>query len=105
MRFISLSLALLFPLTAFGAPFLVSDPDPTAQADTCSYINGAGTQVDTPTVAYSCKVDLAGFTAGTHNLQVSFKNLQWGTESAKVPFVFVRPVNGSIGPANMTITK
>lgn len=99
-----LLIVLLFPLTAFGAPFLTSDPDPTAIADTCSYTNG-GTQVDTPTVAYACRIDLAGFTAGTHNLQVSFKNLQWGTESAKVPFVFVRPVDGSIGPANLTITK
>ena len=93
---------MLFSGTVFAAPFLTSDPDPTGTADTCSYIDGTATQVDTPTVDGGCKVDLARFSVGTHNLQVSFKNTLWNLESNSVPFVLVKP--GNVGdPASIKV--
>ena len=100
----------LAPASALAAPFLVSDPAPAGQGiDVCAYIDGSGAQVDTPLAvvapqtAPGCKIDLAGFSAGAHNLQLSFKSTLFGTESAKVPFVFTKPAAGGTGPASVRI--
>lgn len=97
---------LLLPLNVFAAPFLISDPVPANSVVThCVYQEGTATPVVTPLVDLACKADLSGVTVGLHNLQVWFRNDVWGTDSAKVPFVFTRPAAGGTGPAGVGLEK
>lgn len=104
-----LLLLLLFPCAAQAAPFLVSDPDPTGASDKCVYQIGTATPVETPTVVTApalvgaCKIDLAGFAAGTNSLQVWFKSTLWGVTSNKANFTFVRPNATASGPQNLQL--
>ena len=105
-----LMLLALFCSSAYSAPFMVSDPDPTGAANKCVYQEGTGTIVETAVAAVppstlvgSCKVDLAGFATGTHNLQVWFKSDLWGVTSVKVPFAFTKPSASGTGPTNLRL--
>ena len=102
MRII-LSLLLLVSFNVIAAPFLISDPDISKAADACVYQEGTAVAVSTPLVVGGCKIDLAGFSAGTHNLQVWFRSSLWWVDSVKVPFVFVKPVAGGTGPSTLQI--
>ena len=98
-----LSLLLLVSVNVIAAPFLVSDADSTKAADKCVYQEGAAAVVETPLVSAACKIDLAAFSSGTHNLQVWFRSSLWGVDSAKVPFAFTRPAAGATGPSTLQI--
>ena len=100
-----LLILVLFPLSSIAAPFLVSDPAPegAAVADKCVYQDGTAAAVETPTVAAACRIDLAGFTAGTHNLQVWFRSTLWGVDTAKVPFSLSKPAAGGTGPGGLRL--
>lgn len=109
MRII-LSLLLMFATSVQAAPFLISDPDPTGAANKCIYQEGTDPAVETPVVAIppsvlvgSCKIDLAGFSVGNHNLQVWFSSDLWGVTSVKVPFAFARPSANGTGPTNLRL--
>lgn len=109
MKYLLTLIALLVASYSHAAPFLTSDPDPTGAADKCVWQEGANAPVETPTVVVApavtgkCKIDLAPFTPGTHNLQVSFKSTLWGVSSASTPFVLSKPSAGGTGPANLVI--
>lgn len=102
-------LFLLFPCIAQSAPFLVSDPDPTGASDKCVYQEGTSPPVETnvvvvsPALTGACHIDLAPFSVGMHDLQVWFKSTLWGVESAKTPFVFVKPIANDTGPSNLRL--
>jgi hypothetical protein len=106
-----LAAMLLFPAIAAGAPFLVSDPDPNPAylRDQCVYQDGTAAPVSTPLATYpgqsgpGCMIDLAGFAAGTHNLQVWYHTDLYKMDSAKVPFTLSVPVAGGPGPANLIL--
>lgn len=105
-----LLLLALYSAGALPAPFLVSDSDPTGGADRCVYQEGTAAAVESPLAAIppstligSCKIDLAGFSAGSHSLQVWFRSSLWSVESAKVPFVFARPAAGFAGPTGLRL--
>lgn len=83
---ILLFLLLIVSGQVFSAPFLVSDPDTSKAADACVYQEGTAAAISTPLVVGGCKIDLAGFSAGTHNLQVWFRSSLLGVDSSKVPF-------------------
>ena len=103
--------SMLLSTMAHGAPFLVSDPDPTGAADQCVYQEGSNTPVSSPIVVTppaltgNCHIDLASFAAGTHSLQVSFKSTLWGVSSQPVPFALQKPAAGGTGPANLRISQ
>jgi len=104
------ALLLMLGGVAQAAPFLVSDPDPTGAANKCVYQDGTAPVVETlvaavppSTIVGSCKIDLGGFSNGSHNLQVWFKSDLWGVTSVKVPFAFARPAPDGIGPANLRL--
>ena len=110
MKRLFLVVALLCWSQVQAAPFMVSDPDPTGAATHCVYQEGTGPVVETPVVAIppstlvgSCRADLAGMSAGQHNLQVWFKSATWGVTSVKVPFAFARPSATGIGPQNLRL--
>lgn len=106
MMKIFLSLLLCIPMIASAAPFLVSDPAPAGSTAThCVYQDGTAAAVVTPLVSRACRADLAGMSVGSHSLQVWFRDDVWGTESAKIPFVFTRPAAGGTGPAGVGIEK
>ena len=104
-----LALLLFMAAPAFAAPFIVSDPDPTGAADKCVYQEGAAAAVETPVAVVppqltgGCKIDAAGFTVGSHSIQVWFKSTLWGVTSGKAPFVFQRPSATATGPANLRL--
>lgn len=89
-KLIQLAIFLLLAFDATGvvlaAPFITSDPDPTGAADKCFYQEGTAAAVGSSLVASSCKIDLAPFTAGTHNLQVWFSSSLWGGDFRESPF-------------------
>src|SRR5258706_12110959 len=99
-----LLVALLFPLSVFAAPFIVSDPDPAGAADTCICQEGTATPLSAPTVASGCKIDAAPATAGTHNYLCWFSSTLWGTTSAKVAFTIKKPSASGQGPQNLTVS-
>lgn len=87
----------------WAAPSIVSDADVSKSADKCVYQEGTAVAVETPLVLGGCKIDLAGFIAGGHSLQVWFRSSLWGVDSAKVPFQFSKPSAGGIGPTNLLL--
>ena len=109
MRVLLAVVLAVFCSAAFGAPFIVSDPDPTGAADKCVYQVGTAAAVETPTVVTApaltgnCKIDTAAFPAGTTNLQVWFKSTLWGVASAKAPFVLKKPSASEAGPENLRL--
>ena len=114
MKYLLTALLLLSTSVVSGAPFLVSDPAPAPTAGdtiTCVWQEGTNPAVSTPLAVYpatqtgpGCKIELATFTAGTHNLNVWFHSALWGTDSAQTPFVLQKPSAGGTGPATLRIT-
>jgi hypothetical protein len=105
-----LALVLFVSTAAHAAPFLVSDPAPAnSQIDKCVYQDGTAAAVETPLTTYTgysgpgCKIDLAAWTAGTHNLQVWYRSSLWGVDSAKTPFTLTKPAAGGTGPSNLQV--
>lgn len=89
--------------SVMASPFLVSDPSGVAEIDLCVYQDGVSAPVATPVVNGGCKIDLAGFSAGIHPLQVWFRSSLWGVDSAKVPFDVSKPGTGGDGPAGLRL--
>lgn len=102
------AMLLFTAIEAFGAPFLVSDPDPNG-FDKCVYQVGTATPIETPTVVTppaltgACRIDLASMPTGTSNLLVWFRSTVWGVETAKAPFVLRRPTAGGTAPASLRL--
>lgn len=103
MRAVFVVLAMAVAGGVWAKPFLVSDPSGVPQIDLCVYQDGITTPVATPVVNGGCKIDLAGFTSGNHNLQVWFRSSLWEVDSAKVPFVVSKPQAGGAGPAGLRL--
>lgn len=102
----------LLPLSALGAPFVVSDS--TTQIVThCGVVLDTAVKVDVPVVTdltgKLCKYDLTAVSSGVHTLKVTFVNIDpiWGrSESAlSIPFTFTRPSPTiTVSPAGLVIT-
>jgi len=98
---LSTLLICLFPVFAFGGPFLVCDP----QTGVTSYKITGPSWVVSPVPAQtngSLKMDVATSTVGVNSLTVSacITDPIWGEAcSAAVPFAFTRPAspNASVG--------
>lgn len=113
MKKLLLAIALAGICHAAGAaPFLQSDPSPTAVgvADSCAYQEGTAAIVVQPlaqiapsTQLSACKFDLAGVSAGNHAYKVWFNSNVWGPVSSKVDFSYTRPGVSITGPANLRI--
>ena len=80
-------LTVLYPCIAFGAPFLVCDPDPNATHYLVTLDGGAEVEVTAP-----LHFDLKGVATGKHSLSVKAKNKLWGVVSDATPLDFVRPL-------------
>ena len=102
MRYLFLFVSLV-STSVLASPFLVSDPSTEPSVDQCVYQDGVSAPVATPLVNGGCKIDLASFSGGNHNLQVWFRSTLWGVDSAKVPFVASKPQAGGAGPAVLRI--
>ena len=86
-----------FPCLAIANPFLVCDP----QTNVTHYVITGDINVTVPATdlgdgTFRLKLDLAGISGGTYDLEVKAKNI-WG-ESVAAPFVFTKalpdvPVN------------
>jgi hypothetical protein len=95
------ALALCFA-SAQAAPFIVSDSDPAGSVNRCVYQEGAATPVETATFSYACHIDTAGFSTGTHTLQIWFMN-QFNVAGASVPFTFTKAPPPVPVPQNLRV--
>lgn len=93
------------------SPYLVSDPDISANKPThYSVVMDGATEVLSPaqvvTGGVRLRYDLAGISAGTHNVSVKavLINAIWGRlESTACPFTFAKPVSPT-QPINIVLS-
>jgi hypothetical protein len=104
--------ALLLPITANAAPFVVSDMSPQL-ANKCGIVLDTSSKVesDTETVTGGkrCKYDISGVLVGQHTIKASYISIDpvWGrAESAySAPLVFTRPVAATpVAPTGLVLT-
>jgi len=97
-KLILIAAILLLSTTAYGAPYLVSDP----QANTETY-EIVGTIVGTVPAQPdgSLRYDLVSVPVGNHTIQVSACVGVWCSDPS--PFAFTRPE--LLGPANIRLVK
>jgi hypothetical protein len=109
------ALLLLLPSFAGAAPFIVSDPYPSASNSKpthCGlYLDAAAkveSAVTTDAAGTYCKLDMAGVTVGSHSAKLSFivRDVVWGAlEGAQsVPFSFARPLAPTVAPSGVSLS-
>lgn len=97
--------------TACAAPYIRCDGEPSGNADTFVYQEGAAAPVNTPLVQIapsplkSCQADVSGFSVGVHNLQVWFTHSVFGGPGPKVPFAFTKPGAINTSPVNTQVAQ
>ena len=83
-------MALLLPVLAFGAPFLVCDPNPGATGIILE-VNGVEMPEFTAEADGSLKQDLAGYEVGDFTVRAKANFDSWGWSEYSVPFNFTKP--------------
>lgn len=95
MKTIAIVVAILFPSVCLAAPFLISDPNPSAVGGYSEITGAVGIPSPVNTQANgSIRVDLASAPVGTSNLSIRVCKTDaiWGVQcSSAVPFVLNRP--------------
>ena len=83
-------IALLLPVLAFGAPFLVCDPNPGAEKIILE-INSIDMPEFPAEADGSLKYDLAGLAEGDFTIRAKAEFGVWGWSEYSVPFSFTKP--------------
>jgi len=90
--------------SAFGAPFIVSDPDPAGIATKCVYQEGTNPSQETPALAFACHIDVSVFSIGSHTINVWFRPTAGGLNGLIAgPFTFTRDNPALAAPVNIRI--
>ena len=83
-------MTLLLPVLAFGAPFLVCDPNPGAETIILE-INGVEMPEFAAEIDGSLKYDLAGLAEGNFTVRARAEFGVWGWSEYSLPFDFTKP--------------
>ena len=95
MKIIAIVIAILFPSVCLAAPFLVSDPNPSAVGGYSEVTGAVGIPSPVNTQANgSIRVDMTAAPVGVSNIQIRVCKTDaiWGPQcSPFVPFTWTRP--------------